>query len=49
MAVYLDDPDGNSVELYTTARARTGSTPTAARSCCNERIELGDLIGRTPH
>jgi catechol 2,3-dioxygenase len=33
VAVYLDDPDGNGVELYYDRRGRRGSTRTAGRSC----------------
>jgi catechol 2,3-dioxygenase len=49
VAVYLDDPDGNGVELYYD-RPRADWFDADGRPVLrNERIEIEDLIGRTPH
>ena len=49
VSVYLDDPDGNGVELYYD-RPRADWFDADGRPVLrNERIEIEDLIGRTPH
>ena len=48
VAVYLDDPDGNGVELYYDRPREDWFDPEGRPVLRNERIEIRDLIGETP-
>jgi catechol 2,3-dioxygenase len=48
VAVYLDDPDGNGVELYYDRPRETWFEADGRPVLRNERIEIFDLIGDTP-
>jgi len=49
VAVYLDDPDGNGVELYYDRPREDWFDADGRPVLRNERIEIRDLIGETPH
>ena len=49
VAVYLDDPDGNGVELYYDRPREDWFDPEGRPVLRDERIEIRDLMGESPH
>jgi catechol 2,3-dioxygenase len=49
VAVYLDDPDGNGVELYYDRPREEWFDADGRPILRNDRIEIRDLLGETPH